>query len=259
MIKTIFIRQDDVRTNEVNGFEIGAVIVYPDKPRAMFNKCLVDIGFRGAKENLSVVEALNYYKSVIRYCKEPYLVIPDNNQRYSVYSDKLAKFIKYVRENKFTGDITWVLPIHGTDVTTLYNAVYWDVKDLGYNVMFGLPSHEATIAGKYDYFKLIDCSKNFEACININYHKMVLVRQVIPRAEFHIMGCTMAQFATYHKSKQFDGVISVDTMSYRLAPSNRDKENGKYMCTDNCWDWFIKWLDRALNREIIQPSPLLFL
>ena len=261
MIKTVFIRYNDVLWKEVMGFRIGALIAYPERPKEKYDLCLIDIGFRGAKEDISVLHALKYYMDVTQNCSTAFLITPDNNQYYSKYSLKLADLIKYLRNKalreKFSNDVTWVLPIHGTSHFALYNTVCYDIVDFGFKCIYGLPSHRATI-GMYDAFKFIDCSKEPQACINVNYFKIMKILDANKNAEFHVMGCNRAIFSTFVKSKAFERVISVDTESYRKKWPN-ESPDGRRMCdSTECPQWFLEWLEKAIDGPILDVSPLLF-
>jgi len=260
----VFIRESDVLSRSITigdyVIHVNPIVSNGEIPHRKWDTLLADIGFKSARENLDVMQSLRYYMRVSNYCNECRFIIPDSNQDQFTYANKLASFMDLIVRNKtirnFAKNYTWILPIHGTTMFTYYVAVCTSLRMMGIDCIYGLPSLRATITTDYPRLDLIDCSKKPETCV---YYNMLKYKEIIERdreARFHAMGCNMVLFTTYVRDQLFNRVISMDTMSYRRAPDNKLKVNGKYMCTDpkQCWEWFNVWLRKAISREPIKPK-----
>jgi hypothetical protein len=269
---TVFIRESDVlaRFVKLQNYDVlvNPMVANGEMPHRRWNILLADIGFKSAKENLDVVQSLRYYMRVSNYCERCVFVIPDNNQDERAYVDKLFAFEKLVSKNSevrsFARKYTWILPLHGTSLFIFYAMFCKKLRNMGINCIYGLPSLRATVSfynldlvesGRVK-FELIDCSRKPEVCVYYNMVKYSEIIRMDKDARFHAMGCNMDLFATYVHNQFFSRVISIDTMSYRRAPDNSLKVNGRYMCTDSrqCWDWFNVWIKKAINKDPIKPK-----
>jgi len=273
----VFIRESDVmaRFVKLNDYviHINPIVANGEMPHRRWDVLLADIGFKSARENLDVTQSLRYYFRVGRYCDKCMFVIPDNNQDGREYADKLYAFGELIRKNDVIRDFarkhTWILPLHGTTMFIFYVTFCEELRSMGIDCVYGLPSLRTTVSiynldlvekGRV-MFELIDCSKKPEVCV---YYNMVKYNEIIKMdkdARFHAMGCNMNLFATYVRNQFFSRVVSIDTMSYRRAPDNSLKIHGRYMCTDpkQCWEWFNVWIRKAINRDPIKPrSHVLF-
>jgi len=268
----VFIRESDVlaRFVKLNDYviHVNPIVANGEMPHRKWDILLADIGFKSAKENLDVSQSLRYYMRVSNYCERCVFVIPDNNQDERVYADKLYAFEDLISKNNvvrdFAGKHTWILPIHGTTMFIYYVTFCEKLRSMGIDCVYGLPSLRATVSfynldlvesGRVK-FELIDCSKKPEVCVYYNMLKYMEITEKDDKAWFHAMGCNMDLFATYVRNQFFSRVISMDTMSYRRAPDNSLKVNGRYMCVDpnQCWDWFNVWVRKAISREPIKPK-----
>jgi len=260
----VFIRESDVlaRFVELNDYviHVNPIVANGELPRRKWDTLLADIGFKSAKENMDVIQSLRYYMRVSNYCEKCVFVIPDNNQDQFMYANKLASFMDLINRNhafrEFARKHTWILPIHGTTMFTYYVAICVSLKSMDIDCVYGLPSLRATITTNYPKLDLIDCSKKAETCVHYNMLKYREITERDRETRFHAMGCNMDLFATYVHDQFFSRVVSMDTMSYRRAPDNKLKVNGKYMCVDpkQCWDWFNVWVRKAINRDPIKPK-----
>ena len=268
---TVFIRESDVlaRFVKLQNYDVlvNPMVANGEMPHRRWNILLADIGFESAKKNLDVVQSLRYYMRVSNYCERCVFVIPDSNQDERAYVDKLFAFERLVSKNSevrsFARKHTWILPLHGTSLFIFYAMFCKKLKIMGINCIYGLPSLRATVSFYNPdlvekdrvKFDLIDCSRKPETCVYYNMLKYMEITEKDDKAWFHAMGCNMDLFATYVRNQFFSRVVSIDTMSYRRAPDNSLKVNGKYMCVDpkQCWDWFNVWVRKAISKDPIKP------